>query len=157
VVDTIIDTANAIELVSDPIHEPTEIAGRFSGRLDFIANKKDFDLSIALFELTPAGKYVQIPPLQMRASYAADLARRQLLTPGRRTRIEYRSIRLASLRLEPGSRLVMVLGVIKNSGQQINYGSGKSVSEETIADAGEPLEIDWFTDSFVDVPIWRVH
>jgi uncharacterized protein len=49
----------------------------------------------------------------------------------------------------------VVLGVIKQAGEQINYGTGKDVSEETIADAGAPLEIRWFGDSFIDVPVAR--
>ena len=36
---------------------------------------------------------------------------------------------------------------------QINYGTGKDVSDETIADAGAPLEIKWFGDSSLSVPI----
>lgn len=38
---------------------------------------------------------------------------------------------------------------------QINYGSGKDVSDETIDDAGEPLRVEWSSDSFIDIPIWR--
>jgi uncharacterized protein len=38
---------------------------------------------------------------------------------------------------------------------QINYGTGKDVSDETIADAKEPLQLKWFGDSFIDVPIRR--
>ncbi len=40
-------------------------------------------------------------------------------------------------------------------GRQINYGTGKDVSDETVADANEPLEILWFDDSFVVFPIGR--
>jgi hypothetical protein len=35
---------------------------------------------------------------------------------------------------------------------QINYGTGKDVSDETIADAGKPLTIQWLGDSFIDIP-----
>jgi two-component system LytT family response regulator len=38
---------------------------------------------------------------------------------------------------------------------QINYGTGKDVSKETIQDAGEPLNIKWSTDSFIEVGISR--
>jgi hypothetical protein len=55
--------------------------------------------------------------------------------------------------MRPGSRLVIVLGVIKNPGQQINYGSGKRVIDETIADAGPPLEIRWMPGSYVSIPV----
>lgn len=37
----------------------------------------------------------------------------------------------------------------------INYGSGKPVSEETIKDAGDPLQIKWHKDSFIKIPIWK--
>ena len=36
---------------------------------------------------------------------------------------------------------------------QINYGTGKDVSEETIKDASEPLEIKFYNDSFIKIPI----
>ena len=52
-------------------------------------------------------------------------------------------------------RLVAVLRIIKATGAQINYGTGKDVSDETIADAGKPLEIRWFSDSFLDLPVRR--
>ena len=90
-----------------------------------------------------------------RASYVRDRGQRQLLTPGRRQRLDFRSGRLTSRRFQPGSRLVVVLSVLKSPGAQINYGTGKDVSDETIADAGEPLTIRWFGDSFIDIPVRR--
>ena len=49
----------------------------------------------------------------------------------------------------------MVLGILKSPGQQINYGTGKDVSDETIADAGAPLSVTWFGDSYIELPVWR--
>ena len=60
-----------------------------------------------------------------------------------------------SRQMQKGSRVVVVLRVIKESGRQINYGTGKDVSDETIADAGDPLQIKWFEDSYISVPIWK--
>jgi len=91
---------NGIEFVSDPLPKPTEVSGLFSGRLDFITNKNDFDFNIALYELTPKNDYVE-------------------------------------------------------RGRQINYGTGRNVSDETIQDAKVPLEIKWYSDSYVDLPVWR--
>ena len=54
-----------------------------------------------------------------------------------------------------GGRVVVIIGPIKWSGQQVNYGSGKDVSDDTTADAGEPLEIHWFGASYVDLPVRR--
>jgi hypothetical protein len=55
-----------------------------------------------------------------------------------------------------GSRIVVVIGPIKWPGQQINYGSGKEVNDETVADAGEPLEIRFLAGSYVELPV-RTH
>jgi len=53
----------------------------------------------------------------------------------------------------PASRLVVVLSVIKDPGRQINYGTGKDVSNENIADAKEPLQIQWFGESYIIFPV----
>lgn len=153
--DTAVNTYEALEFISDPIERPTELSGLYSGHLEFVTNKRDFDLSIALFEPTKKGEYYQLPPFQMRASYARDLRTRELLTPGAREKMDFRAIRLISRKLEPGSRIVAVIGPIKQPGQQINYGTGKDVSDETIADAGNALEIRWLASSFIDLPIRR--
>ena len=47
----------------------------------------------------------------------------------------------------------MILGIRKSPDAQINYGSGKDVSEETIDDAKEPLEIKWYNNSYIEIPI----
>jgi len=62
---------------------------------------------------------------------------------------------LTSRKFQPGSRRVVVLSLLKQPDVQINYGTGKDVSDETIADAREPLRVEWFTDSFIDVPARR--
>jgi hypothetical protein len=78
-----------------------------------------------------------------------------LLRPNRRQQLKFESGRLTSRQLQPGSRLVVVLAILKQLGEQINYGSGKEVSTETIADAAVPLEIKWYGTSFIDIP-WSV-
>jgi hypothetical protein len=77
------------------------------------------------------------------------------LTPGKRERRDFESRRLMSRQLQPGSRVVAVLSVIKEPGRQINYGTGRDVSGETIADAKEPLQIEWFGDSYIVLPVGR--
>lgn len=58
-------------------------------------------------------------------------------------------------RLSRGSRLLVVLDSDKGPWAQVNYGTGKEVSDESIADAQEPMKIAWHTDSEVDTPVWR--
>ena len=153
VVDNAIDTWNGVEFVSNPLQSSFELSGLFSGRLEFIVNKKDFDINISLYELTSKGEYVLLSTYWARASAIGDLGQRRLLTPGKRERLDFKSVRLTSRQLQPGSRIVVLLNIIKQPDFQINYGTGKDVSDETIADAGEPLEIRWFGDSFIDLPV----
>jgi predicted acyl esterase len=153
--DSAVNRYESLELVSDPIDAPTEIAGLYSGHLELVTNKRDFDLSVNLFELTPKGDYLQLPPVQLRASYARDLSTRRLLTPGAPETIDFKAVRLISRQMERGSRIVAVIGVLKSPQQQINYGSGKPVNDETIADAGAPLEIRLSSRSYLDLPMRR--
>ena len=153
VVDKAIDLANALKFVSDPVSAPAEMSGLFSGHFECITNKKDFDFNVALYELTASGEYRLLAPFWSRASYVGHPGQRRLLTPGKRERLDFESIRLMSQQLQTGSRVVAVIGVIKESGRQINYGSGKDVSAESTADAGDPLHIQWLPGSFLELPL----
>jgi putative CocE/NonD family hydrolase len=155
VIDTTTNIANAITFTSAPFDAPAEVSGLFSGEIEFFTNKKDFDFSVTLFELTPEEKYVQLNYHWQRASYASDRTRRVLLIPGRRTTLSFENNRLTSRRMQKGSRLVVVLAIEKNPSQQINYGSGKTVADESIADAAEPLRIQWLGGTRLHVPISR--
>ncbi|HEX8474879.1 MAG TPA: CocE/NonD family hydrolase [Pyrinomonadaceae bacterium] len=146
-------TPNGFAFVSAPFQTPVELSGLFSMRLDFIANKKDFDFNVQLYELKPDGEYFQLSYHWARASYVKDRSRRELLTPGRREQLDFESFLLTSRQFIAGSRLVVSLSIIKRPDAQINYGTGKEVSDETIADAKEPLSIKWFNDSFVTIPV----
>ena len=148
-----IDTVEVLHFESEPFPKRTELSGLFSGHLDFTTNKRDFDLYAALYELTAQGEYVLLSTCQLRASHANGLEHRTLLTPGMRTQLDFSSIRLTSRRMEAGSRIVVLLGPIKAPIMQINYGSGKDVNEETVADAGEPLRLRLYGGSFIEIPI----
>jgi uncharacterized protein len=155
VLDTEVDTWNGIEFISDPLTKATELSGLFSGQLDFVTNKKDFDFEIDLYELTQHGDYVQLAPYWSRASYIADRSLPHLLTAGKRQHLDFQSVRLMSRQLQQGSRIVAVLRVIKEPGRQINYGTGNDVSTETIQNAHAPLEIHWYSDSYLNLPVGR--
>lgn len=152
VLDRNIDATNGLVFMSEPLAAATEMSGLFAGHLEFISNKKDFDFQVSLYELTAAGNYIQLAPYWTRASYAGDLAVRRLLLARKRQTLDFRSMRLMSRKLAARSRLVAVLSIIKEPGRQINYGTGKDVSKETIADAKGPLRITWFTASFLELP-----
>jgi uncharacterized protein len=153
---TEIDTANAVVLVSEPLTASTEVSGLLTGHLELIANRRDFDFSITLYEWMADGQYFQLPPFMTRASHVHSIYERRLLTPDERERLDFVSrVRMLSRQVSPGSRIVMVLAVPKNSRQQINYGTGRDVSDESIADAREPLVIRWMGGSYIDLPVRR--
>jgi uncharacterized protein len=141
--------------VSDPFDVPVSVAGIITGKLDLSINKRDLDVTLAVYELMPNGKLFWLAYYLGRASYAEDMSSRKLLTPGVRTWMPFTRTGLVARQLSKGSRLLVLLTVNKNSWAQVNYGTGKDVSDESMADAKEPLEVHWYNDSFVQVPISR--
>jgi putative CocE/NonD family hydrolase len=155
IIDKALDRRNALVFVGDPLSTATEVSGLFTGNLDFMTNKKDFDLSVAIYEQMADGRYFQLSWYIARASYVANRSQRELLTPGRRQQLEFQNGRITSRLLQSGSRIVVVLSVTKQPEMQINYGTGKDVSDETITDARTALHIKWFGDSSITLPIER--
>ena len=152
VTDSLPATNNYLSYISDPFSEETEITGAFSGTLSFAVNKKDCDISMNLYEVLPDGKYFLLSNYIGRASYAADPSNRQLLVPHQPTTLPIKNTTFISKKIEKGSKLMLVLGINKNPSWEINYGTGKDVSKESIDDAKEPLEIKWFNSSFIEIP-----
>lgn len=146
---------NGLLLWSDPLTEDMELNGRFSGQMKALINKKDMDYSVALFEVRPDSSYFLLSYFMGRASYAKSLQKRSLLTPGKKATIPFSNTYMVSRKLSKGSRIAIVLNINKSPFEQINYGTGKDVNLETIADAGEPLRIKWFCDSYIDLPVFR--
>jgi uncharacterized protein len=143
--------------VSEPLARASAFNGLFSGSLDFEVNKMDIDLNITLYELLPSGDYVRLfsPTYEMRASYAHDRAHRHLLKAGERQKLTFKSERMTSRQLQPGSRIAMVLSISKRPDREINYGTGGDVSEESIADGKIPIKIRWYSDSYIDIPVHK--
>jgi len=148
-----IDKTNGLFFVTKPFSHAVSVSGCLKGELKAIINKKDMDIGLVLYEITPEGKYFQLSYFLGRASYAKDMAQRKLLVPGKKERIPFYRSRFFSMQLSKGSRLLLVLNIDKNPFAQINYGSGKDVSKETINDAGKPLQIQWSNASYVDLQL----
>ena len=111
------------------------------------------DVGLSLYEVTQEGKYFQLSYYLGRASYAADMSSRKLLMPGKLETIPFHRSRVFSKQMKKGSRLLLVLNIDKNPFAQINYGSGKDVSKETVMDAGAPLEMLWSTSGFIELGV----
>ena len=113
------------------------------------------DIGVVLYEVMPSGELFHLSYFVGRASYARDMSVRRLLTPGKVESIPFDRTRMVSRRLSKGSRLLVTLNVNKHPYAQINYGTGKDVSDEDINDAKTPLQIKWHNDSYVKIPIWK--
>ena len=144
---------HALGFRSDRLPEGSEISGLFSGRLRFIANQRDLDLVVSIHEEMASGEVFELASWLQRASYAKDRGRRQLLQPGRVQQLDFQAQRLVSRRVAPGSRLLLSVGVAKQRDLQLNYGSGKEVSSETLADARQPLRLQLLAGSWVELPV----
>lgn len=154
--DSALDTSNAVTFVSEPLTDSMDVAGQLSGHLELVANRRDCDFVITVYELLPDGQYFQIVPFTARASYTGNSSERRLLKPNEVERLDFGGgIRLMARRVAAGSRIVVTLAIPKSPRQQINYGTGRDVSDESIADAGAPLTVRWLPGSYVELPVRR--
>ncbi|MGH8144995.1 MAG: CocE/NonD family hydrolase [Rhodanobacteraceae bacterium] len=148
-----LDSSHGLVFATRPFEHAFSIDGSFAGELVASINRRDVDFSIAVYELMPDGRYFYLAHDLGRASYAHDRSRRELLAPGRKTKIPLHDTNIVSKRIAKGSRLVVVLNVNKNPYMEINYGTGKPVTDESMKDAGQPLRIEWYNDSRITVPV----
>jgi putative CocE/NonD family hydrolase len=150
-----VKVTNSIYFESEVLDKDLIISGNPGGFFNVSINKKDFDTDMYLYQVQPDGKTFLLSTHIVRASYAKDNAVRQLLGPGKIEQIPIKNSIFISKKIEKGSKLVLLVGVNKSPAWQINYGTGKDVSDETIKDSGEPLEIKWYNDSYVEIPIYQ--
>ncbi len=141
--------------ISKPIEKPFAISGALVANILASINKKDMDIVIDLYEQTPDGKFMALSEDIQRASYIKDRTKRQLLRPGKIEKIDINNTHITSKLLQKGSRIIVLLGINKYPEWQINYGTGKDVSDETIKDAAIPLEIKWYNGSCIKLPVLR--
>jgi predicted acyl esterase len=128
------------------------ISGSFTGELALIINKKDFDLGVTVFEAMPDGKLFNLGYALQRASHAEDPGKRRLLSPGKLERVKFETS-MVSRQMLPGSRLLVLVDANKNPNAQVNYGTGRDVSDESVKDAGEPLRIEIRSGSYFEIPL----
>jgi uncharacterized protein len=154
IVDSL-DASNGLTFISEPLQQSVEFSGNFTGTLRFSINKKDMDYSVNVYELMTSGKYFFLTYFMGRASYAGDVSARKLLIPGKPQSISFTNSYMTSKKIEKGSRIVVVLNINKSPFEQINFGTGKDVSAETIHDSKTPLKIEWYNSSFIMIPVWK--
>jgi putative CocE/NonD family hydrolase len=147
------DGPTRISYISAPLDVPVCVCGQIGGALQVTIDRKDFDFTWALYEATPDGRFFNLSYYLARASYAADPSVRKLLSPGRPTNLPFSQTPLVAKQIAAGSRLLLLLTVNKNPYAQVNYGTGKDVSDESIDDADRPLRVRWHDTSFIDLPL----
>ena len=152
-IDTVLQKDIELSFISPPFETDFEISNSFTGKINVEINKKDIDITINLIEVTPDNKFFNLSYFLGRASYTKDKSKRQLLKPNKKESIPFNNSFYADKLIRKGSRLLILVSVNKNPFLQINYGTGKDVSDETIKDATIPLKIKWFNDSFIKIPI----
>jgi putative CocE/NonD family hydrolase len=153
IIDTTINVADGLVFKTAPLQNDLTIAGSFDGLLEFETNKKDFDYTIELYEQRANGKYQLLSTHLARASYGKDHDQRKLLVPGTQHTIPIYNAFFTAAKLSKGSRIVLVLGINNSPQWQINYGTGKDVSLESIKDATIPLQINWSNKSYIRLPV----
>jgi putative CocE/NonD family hydrolase len=154
IIKELTDTSG-LYFLSEPFDNPVSVEGMFSGELRLSINKKDIDFGVVLYEVMPDGQFFHLSYYLGRAGYAKDMSQRVLLTPGQIETIPFDRSRMVCRQLSKGSRLLIVVNINKNPDAQINYGTGKDVSDESIKDATAPLEIKWYNDSFIRIPVGK--
>lgn len=152
VIGKTLGASSGLVFESAPFDAAVEVSGLFSGELHVTTDRRDLDFAVTLYERLPTGELFQLSYIIGRASHADDMTTRRLLTPGRKAVIRFDRTRMTSRQLQPGSRLVAAVSVNKNAYAQVNHGTGKDVSDESIADAGTPMRVQWHTDSRIHVP-----
>jgi predicted acyl esterase len=148
-----LDVTDGYTFLTPPFPHAEEVSG-LDGVVHLRSNKRDLDVGLALYEVLPDGQLLQLTYYTQRASLAADNTTRHLLTPSADSTVPFEQDYLFSRLIAKGSRLLLTVDVNKNSFAQINYGTGKDVSTEDIHDADVPLQVDWLTDSYIQL---RLH
>ncbi|MCD9032172.1 CocE/NonD family hydrolase [Luteimonas sp. Y-2-2-4F] len=147
------ETGTGLAFVSEAFERPMDVVGTWSGELTLRIDKRDVDFTAVLYELMADGRTQQLSYYLGRASHARDMTVRTLLEPGAWTVVPFERTRMTGRRMAAGSRLLVVVDVLQDPMHQVNHGTGRDVSDESVADAGAPLRIDWHSDSVVRVPL----
>ena len=137
---------------SAPFESGATVLGSFSGELTVVINKRDFDLGVTVYEAMPDGKLFHLAHALHRASYAENPRKRRLLVPGRPHKVKFETT-MTGRRMVPGSRLLVLVDVNKHPMAQVNYGTGRDVSDESVKDAGDPLRVEILSGSYVEIPL----
>ena len=138
----ITDERGALNLFGDGVvyhsqafTEATEISGFVKLVVWMSLDVPDTDFSVALYEIMPDGKSIQLTDDTMRARYRDSATTEKLAKPGEINRYEFNGFTFFSRQVAKGSRLRLVLTSPNSIYLEKNYNSGGVVAEESGKDA----------------------
>jgi putative CocE/NonD family hydrolase len=147
---------DGLVFASEPVAQPLDLGGALVGQLDFMLNRQDLDLSLTLYEQLANGSGLRLTaPCEFRGSYAGDRSQRHMLPDGVRQQLPFRCEQWLGRRVQAGSRLVLLLEVLKRPDRQINYGGGGEVSGETLEYVLHHIKLRWYGGSYIELPVRR--
>ena len=98
-------------------------------------NQKDIDLQVDFYEISPDGKSFQFSNFIQRASFYHNRSKRQLVRPGKIYPYHFTNSFFTSKLIKKGSLIRVVVMPVNSREWEKNYGTGKEVSTETMANA----------------------
>ena len=138
----ITDERGALNLFGDGVvyhsqafTEATEISGFVKLVVWMSLDVPDTDFSVALYEIMPDGKSIQLTDDTIRARYRDSATTEKLAKPGEINRYEFNGFTFFSRQVAKGSRLRLVLTSPNSIYLEKNYNSGGVVAEESGKDA----------------------
>ena len=152
-VDTVLHPGHKMVFRTGPIPKDLTISGNFTASFDVVINKKDVDLVVDLYAQMPDGRYIALSDNFQRASYAENRSSRKQLQPGKMQTISMKNTFISCMKLPAGSQIILLVDVNNDPHWQINYGTGKDVSGESIEDGKMPLDIRWYNSSRIFIPL----
>jgi uncharacterized protein len=135
---------NQLIFQTEPLKNDIIVTGSPMADLFISINKKDIDFSLDYYEVSPEGASFQLSSFIQRASYYNNKSKKELVVPDAINRYLFTNSFFTSKLIKKGSVLRVVIKPLNVPVWQKNYGSGKDVSKETMADAS-PFVIKIFT------------
>lgn len=120
---------------SEPFAEDTEITGYARFEAWFEMNVPDTDINVTIYEVLADGTSIALSGETQRARYRNSLESEALMTPGEVEPFVFERFYFFSRMVKKGSRLRLFIRPANLVANQRNYNSGKTVAEETAADA----------------------
>lgn len=141
-----------------PLERDTELSGFFKLTAWISIDQPDTDIRVAIFEISIDGTSIRLSTDAVRARYREDLRLGKIIETKKPMRYIFDHFTFVSRLIRKRGRLRLVIGPNDSVKRQRNYGSGKAVASETVADA-RPVTVRLHHDaqyaSVLEIPLGR--